>query len=168
MNQGTMEDDLWWKRTFDGDYLWWKMTYDGKQPIMENDLWLWPLMEDNLWWRTIFDEGKLLMEDNLWWKTIFDWRRPLMEDNLWWKTPFDWRLSMMEGDLWRKTAYREILRLRSVIYRCCGHFFFLLLLWHLCFLLEDKITGLLIIITHKKELNSIWRNWSVIKHSDLS
>ena len=62
-----------------------------------------------------FDGKQPFMEDNLWWKTTFDGSRPLMGDNR--KMNFNWRQ--------RKTAYREILRLRSAIYRrCrCGHFF---------------------------------------------
>ena len=52
-----MEDDLWWKTTFDGrrpsmeDDLWWKMTFDGRQPLTSFD-WRHPLMEDTLWWKT--------------------------------------------------------------------------------------------------------------------
>jgi len=110
----SMEDDLWWKTTFDGrpplmeDDLWWK---DGRRPLMEDDLW-WkttfdgrqPLMEDDFWWKTTFDGRLPLMEDDSWWKTTFDGRRPLMEDDLWWKTTFDGRRPLMEDNLWWKTT----------------------------------------------------------------
>ena len=38
-----MEDDLWWKTTYDGrrlmieDDLWWKTTYDGRRLMMKED-----------------------------------------------------------------------------------------------------------------------------------
>ena len=50
-----MEDNLWWKTTFDGrqplteDNLLWKMTFDQRQPLMEET----------------FDEIRILFEDNL-------------------------------------------------------------------------------------------------------
>ena len=46
-----MEDDLWWKTTFDG----------GR-----------PLLEDDLWWKMTFDGRQLFMEGNLLWKTILE------------------------------------------------------------------------------------------------
>ena len=58
------------------DNLWWKMTFDGGQP----------LMEDDLQWKITFDRGRPLIDDDLWWKTSFDGRQPLMEDDFWWKT----------------------------------------------------------------------------------
>ena len=97
-----MEDDLWWKTTYDGrrlmmeDDLWWKMTYDGRRLMMEDDL----------WWKTTSDGRQLLMEDDLWWKTTYDGRRHMMEDNLCWKTPYDGRRVMMEDDLWWKMTIR--------------------------------------------------------------
>ena len=65
-----MEDDLWWRTTFDWrrpltkDDLWWKRTFDGRRPLMEDIL-----MEDTLLWRTTFDGG------HLWRMMIFDRRR---------------------------------------------------------------------------------------------
>ena len=65
-----MEDDLWWKTTF-----------DGRRPLTEEDL----------WWNTTFDRRQPSTEDDLWRKTTFDGRRPLMDDNLWRKTTFNVR-----------------------------------------------------------------------------
>ena len=48
-----MEDDLWWKTSF-----------DRRQPLMEED----------------FDGGHPLMKDNLSWKKNFDGKHPLMLD----------------------------------------------------------------------------------------
>ena len=106
--QPLMEDDLWWKETFDRSWFLWKTTFDGR----------WSLMEDNLWWKMIFDGGQPLMEDDHWWNTPFDeddlwWnmtfhgRQPLMEDDLWWKITFDGRQSLMEDDLRWKTTFDE-------------------------------------------------------------
>ena len=53
-----MEDDLWWKTTF-----------DRRQPLMEED----------------FDGRHPLMEDNVLWKTIFHGRQPLMAEEFQWK-----------------------------------------------------------------------------------
>ena len=50
-----MEDNLWWKTTFDGR---------------------WPLMEDNPLWKMIFNGRWPLMEDKLWWNTL-----PLIEQH---------------------------------------------------------------------------------------
>ena len=92
----SMEDDLWWKTTFDGrrpsmeDNLRWKMTFDGR----------WSSMEDDLWWKTTFDGIRPLMEDDLWWKTTFDGRRPFMEDDLWRKTTLDGIWHSTEENLW--------------------------------------------------------------------
>jgi len=107
-----MEDNLWWKTTYDGrrlmmeDDLWWKTTYHGRWLKMEDDLWWkttydgrWLMMEDDLWLNTTYDGTQLMMEDNLWWKTTYDGRRLMMED--------DWRRLMMEDDLWWKTSYHE-------------------------------------------------------------
>ena len=72
-----MEDDLWWKMTFDGrhpsmeEILWQKMTFYGRRP----------LMEDNLRWKTKFDGRQPLMEDTLRWKTTFDGRQPSLESD---------------------------------------------------------------------------------------
>ena len=76
------------------DNLWWKATFDGRQP----------LLEDNLSRKTAFYGRWTLMEEDLWWKTIFDERQPLMEDNLWWETAFNGRWpSINAGILWRTT-----------------------------------------------------------------
>ena len=85
-----IEDDLWWKTTFNGrhtsmvEYLSWKTTFDGRQPSLE----------ENLWWKMIFDwrqARQTLMKDYFQWKTTFDGRRPLTEDDLWQKTTFSGR-----------------------------------------------------------------------------
>ena len=68
-----MEDDIWWK-----------MTFEGRRP----------LLEDDQCWKTTSDGRHPLMEDNLWWKKTFDGRQPLMEDDLWWKTTNDGRLPL--------------------------------------------------------------------------
>ena len=57
-----MEDDFWWKTTF-----------DGRQPLMEEDH----------WWKMTFDKRQPLMEGALLCETTFDGRWPLMEDILW-------------------------------------------------------------------------------------
>ena len=81
------------------DNPWWKTTFDGRQPLMKDNFW-WKMtlkMEDDLWWKTTFDERWPLVEDdhlmevNHWWKTTLDGRQPWKENNLWWKTTFDWR-----------------------------------------------------------------------------
>ena len=47
-----MEDDRWWKTTFDGkrplmeDDSWWKTTFDGKRPLMKDDITDMLLFED--------------------------------------------------------------------------------------------------------------------------
>ena len=82
--QPLMEDDLWWKMTFEGR---------------------WPLMVDNFCWKTTSDDRQLLMEDDFWWKTTFDGRWPLTEDDLWWKTTFDGRRPLTEENLWLKTIF---------------------------------------------------------------
>ena len=89
--------------------LWWKTTFDGRQPLIEDDFqWKttfderWPLMEDDLWWKTTFDGRQPLMEVDLWWKTAFDGRQPLMEDDLQWKITFEGTQLFMEDMLWRK------------------------------------------------------------------
>ena len=91
-----MEDDLWWKTTFDG-----RRT----------------LMEDDLWWKMIFDGRQPLMEDNLWWKTVFDGRRPFIEDDFLGKITFEERQPLMEdeGDLviWRHTKFTQIFFLKQ-------------------------------------------------------
>ena len=80
-----VDDDLWWKTTFDWrqslmvDNLWWKITLDGNHTLMEEDF----------WWRMNFDERLPLMEGNLWLKMTCDGKRPLMEDVLQWKTTFE-------------------------------------------------------------------------------
>ena len=70
-----MEDDLRWRRTFDGrrplmkEDHWWKTTFEGR----------WPQREDDFYGRrpkTTFDGGPPLMEDSLWWKMTFDGRWP--------------------------------------------------------------------------------------------
>ena len=83
-----MEDDLWWKKTF-----------DGRRPLMEN----------NLWWKTTFDGRWPLMEDIFLWETSFDGTWPLMEDylDLWWMTTFDGRQSFMEDSQWLKMTFNE-------------------------------------------------------------
>ena len=63
-----MEDDLWWKTTY-------------------NKRWL--LTENNIWQKTTFDRRQPLTEDDLWWKTNFDGRWPLTEEDLLRKTTFD-------------------------------------------------------------------------------
>ena len=68
-----MEEDLWWKATF-----------DGRQH----------LMEDNLWWKTAFNERwpslkKTTFDRRLQWTTTLGWRHPLIQDNLRLKTTFD-------------------------------------------------------------------------------
>ena len=93
--QTLMEDDLWWKATFDGrrplreDNLWGKTTFDWRRP----------LMEDGLWGKMTFEGLQPLMEDYLWGKTNFEGRHPLMKDYLWWKATFDGRWPLMEEDL---------------------------------------------------------------------
>ena len=93
--QTLIEDNLWWKTTFDGwwlfmdDNCWWKTLFGGR----------------TLWWRTTFDKRQLLREDNLWWKTAFDGRYPLMEDGLRWKMAFDGRQPLMEDSFWWKAAF---------------------------------------------------------------
>ena len=83
-----------------------------------------PLMEDNFRWKMTFDGRQPLMEDNLRWTLTFNGRRPSMEYDLRWKTTFDGRRIMMEDNLhWKMTCYKKISRLRSAIYRLCGHFF---------------------------------------------
>ena len=60
-----MEEDLRWKRTFDGrgplteDDLWRKTSFDGRRPLKEN----------NLWQVMAFDRWQTLTEDDIWWKT---------------------------------------------------------------------------------------------------
>ena len=71
-----IEDDLWWKTTYDGrrlmmeDKLWWKTTYDGRRLMMEDT-------EDNLWWKKTYEGRRLMMEDASWWKTTYDGRWPI-------------------------------------------------------------------------------------------
>ena len=85
----TMEDNLWYKTTFDGRQPWWKATFDGRQPLIEN---------------------------NLWWKTTFDGRWPMMEDNLWWKTTFNWILLLADciGMIWDDRVAKQ----RSSLRKC--------------------------------------------------
>ena len=63
------------------DNLWWKMTYDWRRLMVEDDL----------WWKTTFNRRRPLKEDDLRRKTTFDGRGPLAEDGLWKKTTFDGR-----------------------------------------------------------------------------
>ena len=78
-NDPKEEDDLRWKKTFDGrqclneDDLWQKTTFDGRQP----------LTEDDLWQKTTFAGRRPLTEDDLWRKMTFDGRRPLTKDEAW-------------------------------------------------------------------------------------
>ena len=58
------------------DNLWWRTTFDGRRPLTEDDLWR----------KTTFDGRWPLMEDDLWRKTSFDGRRSMTEDYLWRKT----------------------------------------------------------------------------------
>ena len=74
-----MEDDFWWKT-----------TYDERQSLMEDDLWRkmtfdkrLPLTEDDFWRKTTFDARWP------WRKMTFDGRRTSTEDNLRQKTTFD-------------------------------------------------------------------------------
>ena len=46
-----MEDDHLWKTTLIEDNLWYKITFDGRQI----------LIEDNLWWKMTFDERRSLL-----------------------------------------------------------------------------------------------------------
>ena len=73
-----MEDNFWWKMTFDGRQpcvvqpliiasLWWKMAYSERRPFMKYN----PLVEEDLWWKTAFDEIRQMMRESLWWKTTF-------------------------------------------------------------------------------------------------
>ena len=111
-----MEEDLWWKATFDGsrplteDKVWQKATFDRRRPLTENNLWRkttfdgrWPLTESALPRKTIFDKRRLLTEDNLWRKTTFDGpepfecRLPFTKDVLQWKTTFFRLYSILPG-----------------------------------------------------------------------
>ena len=79
-----MEDDLWWKTTF-----------DGRRPLTEEAFYgRWPLMEDNLWWMLTFDGRQPFMEDDLWWKTNFEEEELWFEHGLCWKTNIDRRHSV--------------------------------------------------------------------------
>ena len=73
-----MEDDLWWKTTF-----------DGGQPSIEDDHQL----------KRSFGGRRNSIEDKLRWKTTFDGRWPTMEDDRQWKTTFNWRRPLLEDDL---------------------------------------------------------------------
>ena len=85
--EADLEDDIWWKTTFDGrrhlmeDDLWWKTIFDGRRPLTEDDFWR----------KTTFERRRPLTGHNPWGKMTFDRRRPSREDNLWWKTTFDGR-----------------------------------------------------------------------------
>ena len=89
------------------DNLYWKTTFDGRQPLIGNTFWWktpfykrWPLMEEDLWWKTAFDGGQLFFFDKRWLSienklplktnfderrssilTIVNIRRPLVEEN---------------------------------------------------------------------------------------
>ena len=89
-----MEDDLWWK-----------MTFDGRQPLMDGIL----------WWKTNIVTG------NIWWKTTFDGRQHLMEDRIWWKTTFEGRQHLI--DIWWKTTFDRSLIYRALIINCAVFFF---------------------------------------------
>ena len=85
-----MEEELWWKMSFDGrqplmeENLWWKTNFDGRQPLIEYDIdGRWSLLKDNLCW-------------NLWGKIILVGRRPKLMMN------FAERRSLMKNDLFRK------------------------------------------------------------------
>ena len=92
-NCKTMDDDLWWRTTFDGrqplieDNLWWRMTFGEKRS----------LIEDVLLWKTTYDVG------HLWWKMSFDGRWPLIENNLWWKSTIYGRQPLEEHFSGQKT-----------------------------------------------------------------
>ena len=89
------------------DDLWWKMTFDEMRPLMEYGLWSKTAfyerpfsMEDSLQWKTTFDET---MEDDPLWKTNFNGRQPSKEcyDGRWpsmerWNMTFN---GTMEDDL---------------------------------------------------------------------
>ena len=64
-----------WKWPLMEDNLWWKTTFNRKQP----------LAEDNLWRKMTFDERRPFAE------TTFEKRWTMVEDNLWRKTTFDVR-----------------------------------------------------------------------------
>ena len=87
-----MEDNLWWKMTFDWrwplieDYLWRKIIFYGRQAFIEDELW-WKtsVTEDKIWLKIIFDEIWPLIKEYLWLKTNFLERQPMVEDDLkWW------------------------------------------------------------------------------------
>ena len=67
-----MEEDLWWKKTF-----------DRRQPLIEEDF-----DGRRFWWKTPFDGRRCFMEDNLWWKTIFDERQTLRLNEVWHRVLF--------------------------------------------------------------------------------
>ena len=79
-----MEDDFWWKYTFDGRLL---------------------LMEEDFWWKTTFNGRRLLREDDYWWKTNFDGRQLLRGNNFWCKTTFNGRQSSMVDDFQCKSTF---------------------------------------------------------------
>ena len=74
----SVEDDLWWKKSFVEDDLRWKTTFSR----------IWPAVEDDLWWKTNFGGRHPSQEDNLQRKTTFGGRWLLVEDDLWWKMTF--------------------------------------------------------------------------------
>ena len=113
------------------DNIWWKTTFDERRPLMEADLgwkkddlknwngpqqWGRPQKQRGLahcWkahstgqkWKWPKRGRRPSMEDNLWRKTTFDRRRPLTEDDFWWKTTFDERWPLTEDELWWKTSF---------------------------------------------------------------
>ena len=92
-----MEDDLWWKTTFD-----WRRT----------------LIKDNLMWKTTFYGRLLSMEYDLWWKTTFDGRQLSMEDDFWWKTTFEERRPVLSQLAREKVVFSS---LRWIHCRLPGH-----------------------------------------------
>ena len=99
------EDDFYGRRPLMEDNLWWRTTFDGRQPFMEDDLW-WKMtiyFVRGPLWMTTFDGGFLQNDGcaasfwgrlHFWgcpnvWRRIHFWKMTFMEDDLWWKTTID-------------------------------------------------------------------------------
>ena len=141
MSYDEMEDNLWWKTTFDGrqplmeDDLWWKTTFDWRRPLMKDDRWL----------KTTFDGGQPFMEDDPWWNMTFNGRRPLMEDTLGWKMTIDrrWHSCLHSQS---RTYYDRIVS--NFFYKHCKY-----ICWYIFCL---SIKSLIFLLSEMKRNSRIW------------
>ena len=84
-----MEDNLWWKTSFDGrlplmnDNLRWKMTFDKRWPSMENNLW-WRI-KIVLWQNIRTQDAMLQYTSTLTLAEVWLWRPCRIVNQVWWK-----------------------------------------------------------------------------------